>query len=301
MRELALGAAHGATHLRLIGMALLWGGSWPAGRYLAQHMPPLAASAWRFTIAVAILLAWVAARHGRLPRLSAQQSRAMFWGGAVGVFGYAVFFMYGLREVPASRAALVVTVNPVFTTLIAAWLFKEAFNWKIGVGIFIAALGAATVITHGAPWKLFVGAIGFGELLLLGCVACWVAYSLIGKAAMRDIEPLTATAYASAVGLALLWAASIVTEGAAAFAPVSAFTLAVLVVMAIGSTVLAYVWYNEGIAVLGAGVAASYISLVPVFGVGLSALLLNEPLDASIVVGGALAIGGLMWMNYARR
>jgi drug/metabolite transporter (DMT)-like permease len=65
--------------------------------------------------------------------------------------------------------------------------------------------------------------------------------------------------------------------------------------------VLAYVWYNEGIAKLGAGVASSYISVVPVFGVIASTLLLYEPIDASLLIGGALAVTGIIWMNYARR
>ncbi|MFW9327030.1 LLM class flavin-dependent oxidoreductase, partial [Glaesserella parasuis] len=42
-------------HLRLVGMALLWGASWPAGRVVAQNMPPLAAASLRFLLAAAVL------------------------------------------------------------------------------------------------------------------------------------------------------------------------------------------------------------------------------------------------------
>ena len=43
-------------HLRLIGMALLWGASWPAGKVIAQNMPPLAAASLRFLLAAMVLL-----------------------------------------------------------------------------------------------------------------------------------------------------------------------------------------------------------------------------------------------------
>jgi hypothetical protein len=70
---------------------------------------------------------WRLAGRGLAPlkALSRRQVLGLAAAGAVGVFGYTAFFMLGLQQVPASRAALIVTVNPVFTTLIAAWLFRE--------------------------------------------------------------------------------------------------------------------------------------------------------------------------------
>jgi drug/metabolite transporter (DMT)-like permease len=291
------------VHLRLLGMALLWGASWPAGKIIAQAMPAIAASAWRFTFAVVLLLAWLVQSRGGFPRLTRNQWLAMAAGGAVGVFGYALFFMFGLQHVPASRASLIVTVNPVFTTLIAAWLFKERFNWKIAVGMACAVLGATTVLTRGEPWKILTGEIGLGEWLLLGCVACWTGYSLIGKAAMKNVDSLAGTAYTAVFGLVLLWVAALAFEGAraaSALALLDARGITAMAFIVVGSTVLAYAWYYEGIAKLGAGTASSYISLVPVFGVATSALVLGERLDASLLIGGALAVAGVVWMNRAR-
>ncbi len=297
--------SHAAVHLRLLGMALLWGASWPAGRLFAQAMPPLSGSAWRFTLAALLLVAWMQWQHRQWPRLTQRQWLGLAWAGAIGVAGYAVFFMMALQRVEASRAAVVVTTNPVFTTLLAAWLFKEKFNARIALGMVCALTGAATVLTHGAPWALFTGGIGVGEWLLLGCIASWVAYTLIARALLAGIDSLAATAITSVFGTALLWTVALAVEGA----PVAADSLAALsvvgwvsmVFLAVGSTVLAYAWYFRGVAVLGAGTAASYISLVPVFGVASSLLVLGESLDASLLIGGALAVSGVVLTNRARR
>ncbi|MCX8006345.1 MAG: DMT family transporter, partial [Burkholderiaceae bacterium] len=61
------------------------------------------------------------------------------------------------------------------------------------------------------------------------------------------------------------------------------------------------VWYNEGIAALGAGTASSYISLVPVFGVASAVLLLGEALDASLWIGGSLCIAGVVAVQWSKR
>lgn len=295
-----------SIHLKLVGMAALWGASWPSGRVLAQHLPPLAAASWRFGIALLLLLAWLRASGGvqRLRSLSARQWLDLAAAGAVGVFGYAVFFMQGLAHVPAGRAALVVTTNPVLTTLIAAWWFGERLTWRIAAGMALATLGATLVITHGQPWTLVSGGVGFGELLLLGCAATWVTYTLMGRCLLAGIDPLTTTTVSAGFGLLLLVAATLLWEGpGAVVAPLhaGAQVWSALAFLAAGATVLAYAWYFEGVAALGAGAAAGYISLVPVFGVVFAALWLGERVDASILVGGPLAVGGMAVMNLARR
>ena len=289
-------------------MALLWGASWPAGRTLAQAMPPLSGSAWRFTLAALLLVVWMGWQRRQtspLPRLTQRQWLALALAGVIGVAGYAVFFMMALQRVEASRAAVVVTTNPVFTTLLAAWLFKEKFNARIAIGMACALIGAATVLTHGAPWKLFTGGVGVGEWLLVGCIATWVGYTLIARALLGDIDSLAATAITSVFGTGVLWAVALAVDGvpvvSGSISSLSAAGWASMVFLAVGSTVLAYAWYFRGVAVLGAGTAASYISLVPLFGVASSVLVLGESLDASLLVGGALAVAGVVLTNRARR
>lgn len=293
------------VHLGLCGMTLLWGLSWPAGRAIAQNLPLLSSSAWRFTLAALVLVCWSRAVRGGWPQLSVRQWAGLAAAGAVGVFGYTVFFMYGMSHVEASRAAVVVTTNPVFVTLAAAWLFDEPFNWRIGVGLALAVVGAATVMTHGEPWALLTGGVGVGEWLLVGCILSWATYSLMAKRLMSGIDSLTATAVSAAFGCLLLWGAallvdgpSVALEGLGNLRPDHAGLLAF---MALGPTVLSYVWFFRGIAALGAGVASSYISLVPVVGVSSAVLLLGEPLGWSLAAGGALALGGVVIANRARR
>ncbi len=289
-----------STHLGLLGMAVLWGASWPAGKILAQLASPMHASAWRFSVACVALLLWLGIANKGLPRLSMKQALGMLLGGAIGVFGYAYFFMFGLQSVPAGRASLVVTMNPVITTLGAALIFGERFNGKIAIGMVMAFLGGLTVLTHGEPWKLFAGTMGHGEWLLLGCVATWSSYSLLGKKLLQGVPALTATTYTACAGLVLLWLAAFLFEPSQSPLPLGFEAHSAIVFLGLGATVLAYVWYFKGIASLGAGTAASYISLVPVFGVLSSVLYLHESLDASLLVGGALAVGGVVWMNRAR-
>lgn len=294
-----------STHLGLIGMAALWGASWPWGRVVAQSMPPLAAASLRFMLASVVLLLWMQ-RSGRLPalaRLRSGQWLGMGCAAAAGVMGYSIFFFLALQRVPAGKAAIVVTLNPAATLLLAALLFREALNWTIGLGVAMAVAGAVWAISSGTPAQALGSPVGLGELLLLGCVVCWVVYTLISRAVLARIDAVTTSAVTSGLGAAMLLVASLVVEGPGAWAALVQAPLTVwacLVALALGATALGYGWYLQGVKELGAGAASGYIALVPVFGVVFSSLWLDEPLGLALVAGGLLAIAGMVVMHYGR-
>lgn len=293
------------THLQLLGMAALWGASWPWGRVIAQTMPPLAAASLRFVLASMALLLWMHHRGGLQPlmRLSSRQWLGLSCAAAFGVLGYSTFFMLGVQLVPSGKASIVVTLNPAATLLLAALLFGERLNARIALGMVLAVVGAWIAIAGGVSIDSWLVHTGRGELLLLGCVASWVAYTLIGRVVLQGLDALTTTTVTSLIGAAMLGCLSLALEGAASWsrlatAPWSSW--ACLAALALGATAVAYAWFFEGVKVLGAGAAAGYISLVPVFGILFSSLWLGEALHASLLAGGSIAVTGMATMHFAR-
>ena len=118
---------HLAIHLKLLGMAAFWGASWPMGRMLGQALPPLTGGMLRFLTAAILLLGWLFARYRlrTLAVLSRKQWLGLALAAAFGVFGFTVLSMLGLQWIPASRATVLVTFNPVLTMFFAALLFGE--------------------------------------------------------------------------------------------------------------------------------------------------------------------------------
>ncbi|WP_367619282.1 EamA family transporter [Achromobacter ruhlandii] len=146
--------------------------------------------------------------------------------------------------------------------------------------------------------------MGLGELLLLGCVACWVAYTLVGRLVLKGVDALTTTTVTTVIGALMLLLTSLMVEGVPAWeklgqAPASAWGS--LLALAFGATAIAYAWYFEGVKALGAGAASGYITLVPVFGVLFSSLWLGEATPANLFIGAALAISGMALMHVGRR
>lgn len=292
-------------HLQLLGMAILWGASWPWGRVVAQAMPTFVASSMRFFIAIIPLVIWLYAanRFRYAKKLRPNQWLGLFLTALLGVFGYSTFFIWGLKYVPAGQATVIVATNPVFTTIFAIWLFKEKWNKWVANGMAIAVAGSLLAMTKGEPTQMLTN-FGFGQLLLLGALVCWVAYTLLARKVLVGIDSLTATTISSIFGFLLLFIGALIAENWQDWAVV--FTLDQstwfsLLGLALGATVLAYAWYFDGVKYLGAGNAAAYIILVPILGILFSAIWLNEQVDSSLLIGGTLAVSGLGIMHWGRR
>lgn len=288
-------------HVKLLGMAVLWGASWPMGRILGQSLPPLTGGAVRFLLASVLLSGWLFARSrfAALSALSSRQWLGLAVAALFGVCGYAVFFMLGLQQMPAGKAAVVMSVNPVLTLLLAVWLFGEYLNMKILTGMLLTVGGAVTAVTQGNPATVLADGLEPGEWLIFGCVVCWSAYTLIGRKVLRGIDALTVAAVTSMSGALMLSAVAWFAEGLplGAVAVMDGRGWLALLWLAVGATVLAYAWYFEGVKVLGAGGASVYVTLVPIFGMLCSVWFLGEPLHISLAAGCAAAAGGMILIH----
>ena len=287
------------TYLKLISAMFMWGGTWIAGRIIAQALTePLMAAAMRFLIAGGVLAGFALLTEGKLPYPRNSKEWGLICGLALtGIFIYALCFFYGLKQIPAGRGALVVALNPVVAAVAAWFLGQEHMTPRKSLGVAIALAGCLTVIGNGNPLALLHGSVGVGEWLIIGCVICWTVYTFIGRQATKTLSPLAATLYASLVGAVLL-AATALTQGGSA---ISEWTLPVwssVLFLAIGGTALGFTWFADGVKRLGAAKASAFVNLVPVFAVLQAAVLLDERLGLPVLGGGLLVITGVWLTTY---
>lgn len=281
--------------LRLIPVC--WGGTFIAGRAAVQTVEPLAVAACRYAVSIVLLLILVAQIEGGLPKLRLEQIPGVVLLGLTGVFGYNVFFFLGLEQVPASRASLVITTNPAFIALGAAWFYQETLSWRKLLGIGCALTGAAIVISRGDLASVWGQGLTVGDFYLLACIATWTAYSLLSKWVMRSLSPLAATTYACLVGFPLLLVPAIHGGLLPALPQFSGVAWGSVLYLAVFGTVIPLWWYGEGVLAVGAAKAAIYITFVPVVAVLAAGLLLGEPLTGAIAVGGVLVVLGILGVN----
>ncbi len=291
------GARPLALYAKLTLVAVFWGGMYTAGRILAQLLPHFTAATLRFAVASVILIALTRTREGGLPRLDRRGFAAVVALALTGVFLFNVFFFGSLERIGAGRGALIMALNPLGIA-IGAWLFFDdrmtPVRW---LGIALALLGAAVVVSRGELATLAADAIGWGELLMMGSALCWVAYTLIGRPVLARMTPLGATTWAAVIGTPMLAAGAAFERPWAALAALPADGWWAVAYLGVFGTVLAFLWFNEGVQRIGPTRAGVFINLVPVFGIASGALVLGETVPASLVLGGLMVIAGVTLAN----
>jgi drug/metabolite transporter (DMT)-like permease len=287
----------GIIYIKLFVTAILWGGTFIAGRVVARDVGPFSAAFLRFAIASLFLLLLTYKAESKFPPVRKAQVIPLILLGMTGVFAYNVFFFKGLKIIHAGRASVIIASNPVFIALFAAYLFKEKLSLSQFAGIVISVSGAIVVISRGNPVEILRGNVGFGEIFIFFCVMSWVAYSLLGKAVMKDLSALVAVSYSSVVGAVGLSIPAYLEGMVQDFSHYTAMAWFGIFYLGFFGTVLGFVWYYEGIRAIGATRASQFINFVPISAVLLAFFLLAEPITSSLVIGTIMVCAGVYLTN----
>ena len=287
-----------SVYVRLALVAVAWGGTFIAGRSLAG-VAPMFSACLRFVLASAALSLFLLLSGKGFRRVNVRQAIVVTLLGFCGIFSYSFFFFSGLQYISASRAALIVSLNPAVMTLIAYLFYRERVTALKVLGIVLCFCGVALVVGGGEAQGA-AGARGWlGEALIGGCVLSWSAYSVFCKTVVRQLGPLHTVTYSIYAGTVMLVGYAAAT-GVLRMDAVWRFSMAEITSLfylgVIGSAV-AYIWYYEGIKQIGVARASVFIALNPLSAVLFGAAMLGEQLTLATLLGAVLIIGGIVVEN----
>ena len=287
-----------SVYVRLAMVAVAWGGTFIAGRSLAG-VAPMFSACLRFVLASAALSLFLLLSGKGFRRVNVRQAIVVTLLGFCGIFSYSFFFFSGLQYISASRAALIVALNPAVMTLIAYLFYRERVTALKVLGIVLCFCGVALVVGGGEAQGAASARGWLGEALIGGCVLSWSAYSVFCKTVVRQLGPLHTVTYSIYAGTVMLVCYAAAT-GVLCMDAVWRFSMAEIASLfylgVIGSAV-AYIWYYEGIKQIGVARASVFIAINPLSAVIFGAALLGEQMTFATLVGGVLIIGGIVVEN----
>jgi drug/metabolite transporter (DMT)-like permease len=270
--------------------ALFWGANFALAGPVLADLPPLWAAALRFALGTAVMLGLVVWRSEDLVAPLRRHAKIYALLGAVGIGGFNLLFFFALQTTSAANGALIMATNPLLTTLLAVALLGEAASRRQLAALPVALIGVVVVICGGDLQRLANLQVARGDLLMIGADVMWAFYNVLVRRYLPSGSALTNTTLVMAAGMVLLLAVAM-GSGESVHLPGIKAGMALLT-MAVGGTVLAYLFWNIGIARLGAGRASLFLNLVPVFAMLVGALLGTVPSQVQII-GGLLVIGAV--------
>lgn len=272
---------------------LLWAGNFIVGRAVRNDVSPLTLVFARHLLAFLCLLpfCW---RHLSTEALQYWQARWFLLRTSLsGMVLFNVLIYFGLQTTHATNALLFNSAIPVLIAVFSLLLFQQRTSAKQLVGLAVSMAGVLAIVSRGQWDALLHMQFSNGDGLVLAGVASFALYSIW----LRD---LPARLHRLSVVCAQFLVASILLLPAYAWDVVggdgmswSWSNAAAIAYVAIGSSVIATVFYAASVRRFGAGQASLSIHLIPMFGAFMSALLLGESIHTYHWLGILMILSGL--------
>lgn len=307
-----------ARRAALIGTAgylfasVLWGLNLPLSAALLKHFDPFWVSPLRYVVATVLLGGLLVASLGP----SQLRSPIPLWRVAVlslCVAGFLVLYNLGLYRTHPMTVAALSAGSPVYVAVVSRLMTGARLErgfWGataltlIGAGIAIGGRAQAGIASGSGPGGAAFSLQG-GELLVVLGICSWTAYSILAQRWFAPSTPQLRRTYLTTIGalpwLLLFWAGARATGlvGAPNLNPAPEPVIQLLVA-AVFCTALATVAWNTGVNRLGIQTGGLWQNMVPVFAVLISLLFFGVQPLAEQLVGGAVVLAGVLYMQWQR-
>ena len=280
------------AYLMLAGSALFWSGNFVMGRAFAGDIAPITLSYLRWSVALVCFLpfSWRAVWAQR--EVIRQHWLLLFFMGTLGVAGFNTFAYLGLHSTSATNALLINSFIPILIILLSRIYPGVAVPPLRFVGILVSTVGVLTLVSRGEMANLLAFRINSGDLWVLGAAFIWAVYSISLRWRPLAITApvfLSVTMMVGVLVLSPIFWFNLNHEPAFEF---SAGNMLAIAYVALFASIGAYMFWNQGVKVVGAGTAGQFIHLMPVFGTTMAVVFLSEQLYWFHLAGAAaIALG----------
>jgi O-acetylserine/cysteine efflux transporter len=271
--------------LLALAVVAVWGTNFVVIRIGLDHLPPLTFAVLRFTFALAPAVFF-------LKRPAVPWRNLAAYGVLIGAGQFGLLYIAINGFISPGLASLVVQTQVFFTIGLAMWLSKERVRTFQVVALALAAAGLAVIMAHNSD----ASATPLGLILILGAAASWAGGNAFSRAA-GQVNMLAYVVWASLFSVPPLLILALAFEGPARMIEgvraADAATWAAVLWQSVGNTLFGYAAWGWLLSRHPAATITPMAMLVPVFGMGASAIFLGESLPAWKLLAAALVMSGL--------
>lgn len=274
-----------ALHLLLaIAIMAVWGTNFVVIKLALAHLPPLTFALLRFIFVFFPLALFV-------PRPNVPWRNLAAYGVLIGAGQFGILFTAMRSSITPGLASLVIQTQALFTIALAMRISGEKIaRYQIGA-LLLALIGLGTIMVHTDG-----SATPLGIALVLLAALSWSGGNIVARKA-GAVNMLAYVVWAGLFAVPPLLAFALVLEGPArmiaGIRAADGWTWGAVAWQSVGNTMFGYAAWGWLLHRHPAAQVAPLALMVPVFGLGASALLLGEPLQGWKIAAFALVMAGL--------
>ena len=279
------------NYFLLVILGIIWGSSYMFIRIAVAEVPAVTLVASRLVLASLILLVVLRALGRPLPRDRRLWKAYAVMGLLSGALPY-VLISWGEQYIHSSLAALLQATMPIFTVILALFLAaEERLSLSTVLGVLLGFAGVAVLMLPDLRQGLRASLLG--QLAIVASSLSYAGAAVFARNHLRGQPPLTSTMGQLTTGALFTLPLSLLIDRPFTLAP-SLPALASWLALTILGTVVAYVIYYALIQRTSATFVSTVTYVIPIVGLLLGAIVLDEPVTINLLISTVLIIAGVL-------
>ena len=280
-----------SVYLVLLVQSLFASGTHLVAKVAARDVEPFTLTLVRSLIAASAFSLLLLLR-GRFPRIRREDWPLVLLLAFLAIPLNQFLFLLGIRSTTPSNAALLYATTPILVVLFSRWLLGERLTRRKLIGVALGFAGVAIVILE----RGVDASIEYvhGNLIIYVAVLAWGLYTVLGKRLIMQYGPLDASAITLLIGTLIFLPIGLLPALQFDYASIGGWTWAQIVYLGVITSVVSYLLWYYALGRVEAGKVALFANLQPILTTVLAVVLLGQGVTVQFVLGGILAILGVV-------
>jgi drug/metabolite transporter (DMT)-like permease len=281
-----------------LALAAMWGTSFLFIKIAVQTLSPLTMVGFRLLIGWIALLVILKAQRLSLPRDRSTWRHLLFMGAFNTALPFVLFTWAesGTNGVDSSVASVLNSTVPLFTIVLAAWVFHtEAITGGRVLGLLTGFLGVMLLFAPTLSRSQASSLLPYFAILV--ATFCYAISSIYARKFLQGIKPVILAFCQLLIADILVWIAAFLVDDFAAQS-FTGTTIFALVWLGLMGSCFAYLFYFYVLQSWGATRATTVTYLLPMVGVTSGVIFLGEQLSVYLIAGAALILVGVWVVNW---
>ncbi len=272
---------------------LLWGGGWSALKILTIDMPMDVIIFWRFFI---MALSFLPILFLVKEPISINRSNIKYIAGSsVLNIAFMISSFLGVKYgLAGSGGVIITTLSPVMTFLLVALIFNNKLRLQQYVGLFLGIVGGFIMLELNHLELFFNGS----NIYFLLCAIIWAGVTILSQHSHRHIHPIHYSFLISVIAtvVAFVYTLFMQSDLSIVFEQGVIFWIAMIYLAVLGQSVATTIFFIAS-GKLGSEKSSSFMFLVPLFALVIAFLVLDEPIQMHILLGGGISLIAVLFIN----
>jgi drug/metabolite transporter (DMT)-like permease len=278
---------------------LIWSGNFIVAKAVATEIPPIALAFYRWLTATICIAPFAYTKFKVEWPIVKQHRNYLLITAFAGFTCYNCFLYMGAHYTSAINLALIgTTSSPVFATILAVMMFNEKIGWFRIVGMAVCLIGIVLLLSKGSWERLAQFHFSTGDILTLLGALSFAFYNNLAKRKPSSMSNINFLFTGFTAGTVMLFpffmAENIWVDQTTTW---SWNIGAAILYLGIGTSILAYLFWNKSIQILGPSRTVLFGNLIPIFSSIEAVLLLNESFTLIQGISSIIVLTGLIIAN----